>query len=62
MHEHVHCIAACRLAAYDDIQMFHARFSRVTKSPIFKLSARLPALARGTMRAPVPRSSVGATS
>jgi hypothetical protein len=41
MHEHVHCIAACRLAAYDDIQMCNLRFFRVTKSPIFKLSARL---------------------
>jgi hypothetical protein len=62
MHEHVHCIAACRLAGYDDIQMCHARFARVTKSPIFKLSARLPALARGTMRAPGPRLSARATS
>jgi 2,4-dienoyl-CoA reductase-like NADH-dependent reductase (Old Yellow Enzyme family) len=34
----------------------------LTKSPIFKLFARIPALARGTMRAPVPRSSAGATS
>jgi hypothetical protein len=62
MHEHVHCIAACRLAAYDDIQMGHARFSKVTKSLVFKLSARLRAHARGTMRAPVPRSTARATS
>ena len=62
MHEHVHRIAACRLAAYDDIQMGYASFSRVTKSPIFKLFGRPRALARGTMRAPVPRSSAGATS
>ena len=32
MHEHAHCIAAYRLAAYDDIQMCHARFSRATKA------------------------------
>ena len=57
MHEHVHCIAARRLAAHDDMQMCHARFSRLTKSPIFKLSARLPALALFILLSPFPLQS-----
>src|ERR1700756_741332 len=34
MHEHLHCIAASRLAAYDDMTMCHAHFSRNQKPDI----------------------------
>ena len=32
MPEQVHCIAACRLAAYDDLRMCHARFREQPKA------------------------------